>query len=90
MPAGGHTTVIQRILERRAGRATLSSGWACYHTELYEFDDDGMRFGLIGCAVGAVQTLPDGIYIAMNGRIWDPARVRKNRDANRFEAASGQ
>jgi L-asparaginase len=42
----------------------------------------------IGCAVGAVQTLPDGAYIAMNGRIWDPSRVRKNRDANRFEAAT--
>jgi len=41
----------------------------------------------IGCAVGAVQSLPDGIYIAMNGRIWDPARVRKNVDANRFEEA---
>jgi L-asparaginase len=41
----------------------------------------------IGCAVGAAQTLPDGVYIAMNGRIWDPARVRKNRDANRFEDA---
>lgn len=40
----------------------------------------------IGCAVGAVQTLPDGVYIAMNGRIWDPSRVRKNRDANRFES----
>ncbi len=40
----------------------------------------------IGCAVGALQTLPDGVYIAMNGRVWDPARVRKNRDANRFEA----
>ena len=39
----------------------------------------------IGCAVAAVQTLPDGVYIAMNGRIWDPARVRKNRAANRFE-----
>ena len=39
----------------------------------------------IGCAVGAVQTLPDGIYIAMNGRIWDPAKVRKNVAANRFE-----
>jgi uridine phosphorylase len=38
---------------RRAGRATLSPGWACYHTELYEFDEDGMRFGIIGCAVGA-------------------------------------
>ena len=40
----------------------------------------------IGCAVGAVQSLPDGVYIAMNGRVWDPSKVRKNRDANRFEA----
>ena len=41
----------------------------------------------IGCAVGAVQALPAGVYSAMNGRIWDPAKVRKNVDANRFEAA---
>lgn len=40
----------------------------------------------IGTAVGAVQCLPPGVYIAMNGRIWDPRRVRKNVDANRFEA----
>jgi L-asparaginase len=40
----------------------------------------------IGTAVGAVQSLPPGVYIAMNGRIWDPARVRKNVDANRFES----
>ena len=40
----------------------------------------------IGTAVGAVQSLPPGVYIAMNGRIWDPTRVRKNVDANRFEA----
>lgn len=39
----------------------------------------------IGCAVGAVQSLPNGVYIAMNGRIWNPSHVRKNRDANRFE-----
>jgi uridine phosphorylase len=38
---------------RRAGRASRSPGWACYHTELYEFDDSDMRFGIIGCAVGA-------------------------------------
>ena len=43
----------------------------------------------IGCAVGAVQCLPPGVYIAMNGRIWDPAKVRKNVAANRFEAANG-
>ena len=40
----------------------------------------------IGCAVGAVQALPPGVYIAMNGRIWDPFAVRKNVDANRFES----
>ncbi len=40
----------------------------------------------IGCAVGAVQTLPPGVWIVMNGRVWDPHHVRKNRDANRFEA----
>jgi L-asparaginase len=40
----------------------------------------------IGCAVAAVQTLPTGVYVAMNGRIWDPAKVRKNVAANRFEA----
>jgi L-asparaginase len=41
----------------------------------------------IGTAVGAVQSLPPGVYIAMNGRVWDPEKVRKNVDANRFEAA---
>ena len=40
----------------------------------------------IGTAVGAVQCLPPGVYIAMNGRIWDPLKVRKNVAANRFEA----
>ena len=40
----------------------------------------------IGTAVGAVQSLPEGVYIAMNGRVWDPAKVRKNVEANRFEA----
>lgn len=41
----------------------------------------------IGTAVGAVQSLPPGVYIAMNGRIWDPLKVRKNTVANRFEPA---
>jgi L-asparaginase len=42
----------------------------------------------IGCAVGAVQALPPGVWIVMNGRVWHPDFVRKNREANRFEAAS--
>ena len=40
----------------------------------------------IGTAVGAVQSLSPGVYIAMNGRVWDPNKVRKNVAANRFEA----
>ena len=40
----------------------------------------------IGGAVAAVQSLPAGIYIFMNGRVFDARRVRKNRDKNRFEA----
>jgi uridine phosphorylase len=43
---------ILRVL-RRGGRASPAPGWACYHTDLYAFDDGGERFGIIGCAVGA-------------------------------------
>lgn len=39
----------------------------------------------IGAAVGAVSSLPHGVYLAMNGRIFDPSRVRKNRDKHCFE-----
>lgn len=41
----------------------------------------------IGCAVGAVQALPPGVYIVMNGKVWDPENVRKNTSQNRFEYA---
>ena len=39
----------------------------------------------VGMAVAAAQALPPGVYIAMNGRILDPERVRKNREEHRFE-----
>jgi len=39
----------------------------------------------IGCAIVAVQLLSSGVYIAMNGQIFDPEKVRKNVDLNRFE-----
>jgi len=39
----------------------------------------------IACAVGAVQTLPEGIYICMNGRIFAPEDVVKNRERGVFE-----
>lgn len=39
----------------------------------------------IGFALAAVQTLDAGVYIAMNGQVFTPDRVRKNRVRNRFE-----
>ncbi len=39
---------------RRTGQARPSPGWACYHTELFEFDlPDGTPIGIVGLAVGA-------------------------------------
>jgi L-asparaginase len=39
----------------------------------------------IGCAIGAAQSLPSGVYIAMNGCVFPADNVRKNRAENRFE-----
>lgn len=39
----------------------------------------------IGMAVAAAQSMPPGVYVTMNGRIFDAVRVQKNRDRNRFE-----
>lgn len=39
----------------------------------------------IGCALGAVQSMPPGVYIAMNGKIFPADNVRKNLKENRFE-----
>lgn len=39
----------------------------------------------IGCAVAAVQTLPSGVYIVMNGRIFDPNAAKKSVEHHRFE-----
>lgn len=41
----------------------------------------------VGSAVAAVQSLPKGIYIAINGRVFHADRVKKNQDLNRFEDA---
>ena len=42
----------------------------------------------LGGALAVVQVLPAGVYIAMNGRIFDWDDVRKNGDTGVFEALS--
>ena len=50
----------------------------------YRFRQSDATFN-IGCAIGALQALAPGVYIAMSGRVFAIDHVRKNREARRFE-----
>ena len=39
----------------------------------------------LGAALAFAQGLPAGVYVAMNGRVFDWDNVRKNRDVGEFE-----
>lgn len=39
----------------------------------------------VGCAIGAVQTLESGVFIAMNGVVYEADKVVKNYEAKKFE-----
>ena len=39
----------------------------------------------VGCAIIAAQTLPEGVYVVMNGRVFDPDKAHKNPALDRFE-----
>jgi L-asparaginase len=81
----GTDTMVEtaKALQGLAGKVIVLTG--ALNPALFKGSDAVFN---IGCAVGAVQSLADGVYIAMNGRIWNPSTVRKNVDANRFEAAT--
>jgi len=38
---------------RTTGRARPVAGWACYHSQMDGFEQDGHTLGIVGCAVGA-------------------------------------
>ncbi|GAB5534764.1 MAG: asparaginase domain-containing protein [Rubricoccaceae bacterium] len=40
----------------------------------------------VGFAAAAAQILSPGVYVAMNGHVFDATSVRKNRTQNRFES----
>jgi L-asparaginase len=52
----------------------------------YQFGSSDGMFNL-GTALAFVQTLPPGVYVAMNGRCFEWHSVRKNRELGIFEAA---
>jgi L-asparaginase len=50
----------------------------------YKFGSSDGLFNL-GSAIALVQTLPHGVYVAMNGRFFPWDNVRKNRKTGEFE-----
>ena len=50
----------------------------------YKFGSSDGLFNL-GSALGFVQSLPRGIYIAMNGRCFEHDKVKKNKETGIFE-----
>jgi L-asparaginase len=50
----------------------------------YKFGSSDGMFNL-GSALAFVQTLPHGVYIAMNGKIFEGKNVRKNKSTGEFE-----
>lgn len=54
----------------------------------YKFGSSDGLFNL-GSALAFVQTLPHGVYVAMNGRCFKADRVQKNRHTGIFEDRTG-
>ncbi len=50
----------------------------------YKFGSSDGFFNL-GCALAYVQTLPNGVYVAMNGKYFDCDNVIKNKEIGEFE-----
>ncbi len=50
----------------------------------YRFRSSDAAFN-VGCAIGALQALQPGVYLAMSGQIFTAGTVKKNREAGRFE-----
>lgn len=43
--------IVRNLLEQN--KCSLNPYWACYHSKLYNFELDGITFGIVGCAVGS-------------------------------------
>jgi L-asparaginase len=50
----------------------------------YKFGSSDGLFNL-GSALAFVQSLPNGVYVAMNGKIFDGKNVKKNKATGEFE-----
>jgi hypothetical protein len=52
---------------KRSGRGHQHEGWACYHTEMWIIDVDGLEIGVVGMAVGAPFAVLVAEQLAVSG-----------------------
>lgn len=79
----GTDTMLQTaeaVQKRVTGKTVVLTG-AMQPARLRSSD----AFFNIGFAFCAVQQLPAGVYLAMNGRLFRPGKARKNVEQGRFE-----
>lgn len=78
----GTDTMVKtaRALEGIDGKTVVLTG----ALKPARFRDTDAQFN-VAAAFVASQVLPGGVWIVMNGRVFDPQHAKKNRDANRFE-----
>ncbi len=84
-----HGTDTMEDTARTLGEAALDGKTIVLTGALIPFafgSSDGL-FNL-GAALAFAQSLPAGVYVAMNGRVFDWDNVRKNRDAGEFQELS--
>ncbi|MBF0199797.1 MAG: asparaginase [Desulfamplus sp.] len=77
----GTDTMVETamVLKRIKGKVIVLTGAmepACFKSSDAAFN--------LGSAVASVQTLPNGVYLAISGRVFDPAGVKKDRNRKQF------
>lgn len=73
-------TATARALQGIGGKTIVLTG--AMQPARFRFTDAVFN---IASAMMAAQTLPEGVYIVMNGRVFNPETTRKNVAMNRFE-----
>ena len=85
-----HGTDTMEVTARMLGSAGLPKTIVLTGAMIpYKFGSSDGLFNL-GSAMSFVQTLPQGVYVAMNGRCFRWDRVRKNRQTGVFEEGNSE
>lgn len=77
----GTDTMVQtgRLLSQISGKTIVMTG----AMQPFRVRGSDAEFN-VGFALAAAQTLPAGVYVAMNGQIFDPLKAEKDRAGSRF------